>query len=158
MNAITNEIKKLKLNKGEIAITYLGQEGFIIKNGDKYVLVDGYLTDYVDRHCNTDVIKWIRKYPSPISPEELDFIDAVFCTHAHYDHADPDTIKGILKVNGKAKFVIPAPEVATLISYGAPKDRIIGASVREKLDFGGITIEPVAAAHEEFHIKSGEYD
>lgn len=158
MNEIIEKIKNTQLKNGEIALTYLGQEGFIIKSGDRFILIDGYLSDYVDRHCNTDVIKWIRKYPSPVSPEELDFIDLVLCTHAHYDHADPDTIRGILKTNCKAKFIIPVPEIKTLKSYGVPKERIIGASVREKLDFGGITIEPVAAAHEEFHIKSGEYD
>lgn len=157
MNEIIEKIKNTQLKNDEIALTYLGQEGFIIKSGYRFILIDGYLSDYVDRHCNTDVIKWVRKYPVPFFPEELDFIDLVLCSHAHYDHADPDTIRGILKTNCKAKFIIPVPEIKTLKSYGVPKERIIGASVKEVIERDFAKITPIAAAHEEFHTENGEY-
>ena len=157
MKNFTEYIKNLRLKRREVAVSYLGQEGFLIKSENRFILIDGYLTDYVDKHCNTDVIKWVRRYPAPIKPEELDFVDVVMCTHSHYDHADPDTIKGILSVNEKAVFIAPVPEIGLFEIYGVPKDRIIGASVYKKFDFGFMQVEPIAAAHEEFHIENGEY-
>ena len=63
-----NEIIKCRLCKGQIALFYLGQEGFLIKYNDKYLLIDGYLSDYVDRHCCSENVKWHRRYPAPILP------------------------------------------------------------------------------------------
>ena len=92
-----------KLEERQVALFYLGQEGFLIKHHDTYLLIDPYLSDYVDQNCCSDNVKWVRRYPAPISAEEFDFVDYVLCTHAHYDHADPYTLSAIASVNTKAK-------------------------------------------------------
>lgn len=85
-------------------------------------------------------------------------MDYVFLTHTHYDHADPWTIKGILKVNDKAKFIVLAPEKDVFLSYGIPEDRLILAREGQTIDCGEIKANAVAAAHEEFHINdNGDY-
>lgn len=146
-----SEILSKKVNKGEIALFYLGQEGFLLKTEDKYILLDGYLSDYVDKNCNSPEVTWVRKYPAPIKPEELGFVDYVFCSHEHYDHADPYTLKGIAEVNEKAVFIVPAPIKKTVAGYGIGEERIIGAKDGEKIGLEGVTVLPVPAAHEEIH-------
>ena len=142
-------ILETKLADGQVAIFYLGQESLIIKYEGKYVLIDGYLSDYVDKNCSSDTVKWVRKYPSPIKADELDFVDYVFCTHQHYDHTDPYTISDIAKVNKKAVFVAPKTYADQLTAYGVSKDKIIGAVADECVNLDGISVIPVPAAHEE---------
>lgn len=133
------------------ALFYLGQEGFLIRYRDTWCLIDPYLSDYVDRNCSTDTVKWVRRYAPPVSPEELDFVDYVFCTHGHFDHADPDTLRALAEHNTRAKFVVPSPIRKTIQSYGVEANRIIGAAAGQKLHLGDCSVIPVPAAHEELH-------
>lgn len=87
----------------------IGQVGFIIKYQNTYTMIDGYLSDYVDKNCSSDLVRWERLYPTPIQAENLDFLDFIFCTHAHFDHADPWTLRKIAEVNHKAIFIGPPP-------------------------------------------------
>lgn len=114
------------LSDRQIVLFYLGQEGFLIRYQDTYYLIDPYLSDYVDRNCSTDQVKWVRRYDVPVRPEELDFVDYAFCTHGHYDHADPDTLQALAAHNKKAKFIVPEPIRETIQSYGIDASSLIG--------------------------------
>ena len=140
-----------KLTDNQIGIFYLGQEGFIIKFKDKYIMIDGYLSDYVDKNCCSENVKWVRRYAPPINPSELDFLDYVFCTHEHYDHADPYTLCAIAKVNKKAKFIVPPHITSTIESYGISPDKIVPAIADKKLCFDGFDVTPIPSAHEVLH-------
>lgn len=147
-----------KLTNQQAALFYLGQEGFLIKYQDTYILVDPYLSDYVDRNCCTDTVKWVRRYPAPIAPEEFDFVDYVLCTHAHFDHSDPDTLSAIAKINSKAKFIAPEPIKDTILSYGISHERFIGAIADKMLELEGCRILPLPSAHEDLRMdKNGNY-
>jgi len=148
----------VKLAQGQIALFYLGQEGFLIKHEETYLLIDPYLSDYVDQNCCSDNVKWIRRYPAPIAAEALDFVDYVLCTHAHYDHADPYTLSVIARVNPKAKFIVPEPIRETIMSYGVSAERMIGAVADEVLSLNGCSVTPIPAAHEELRMdEKGHY-
>ena len=141
-----------KLAEGQIALFYLGQVGFLIKYNEKYLLVDGYLSDYVDRNCCSDLVHWVRKYPAPIKAEELDFVDYVLCTHPHFDHADPDTLATLAKINHKAKYIVSAANVKTIASYGVKESDILGLCAdTETVLEQGIGVTAIPSAHEEFH-------
>ena len=147
-----------KLTDQQVALFYLGQEGFLIKYKETYILIDPYLSDYVDQNCCTETIKWIRRYPAPISAEEFDFVDYVLCTHAHFDHADPTTLTTLAKINSKAKFIAPAPIRETILSYGVSKERLIDAIADQPLDFPECKIIPLPSAHEELRVdENGNY-
>ena len=133
----------------QIALFYTGQEGFLVKYRGTYLLFDGYLSDYVDRQHYTEEIPWKRRYPAPISGNELDFIDYVFCSHGHDDHMDPDTLSAIASVNDHAKFIVPAPLAGLAASFGIAPERILPARAGESISLDGITVLPVPAAHEE---------
>ena len=146
------------LEKQQIALFYLGQEGFLIKTQNKHILIDPYLSNYVDENCCTESVKWIRRYPAPIAADELDFIDYVLLTHEHYDHADPITISIISRLNPNAVFIAPEPIKDTIISYGVSPDRVIGAISQKSITFDDLLITPLPAAHEELDMdEKGNY-
>lgn len=146
-----NFILNTKLPEDQAALFYLGQEGYLVKYQNKYILVDPYLSDYVDQNCCSELVTWERNYPAPISAEELDFIDYVLCTHAHYDHSDPWTLSVLAKVNPETVFIAPEPIKETILSYGVGPERMIGAIADEAIELDGCKIIPVPAAHEELH-------
>ena len=144
-----NKILSTYCKNEEFALFYLGQMGFIVKHREKYLLIDGYLSDYVDTHCSNALVKWERSYPAPISPKALDFIDAVFCTHAHFDHADPETIGGLLSVNQKAIFYVGGALLNTLLSYGVPRARIVVLPENSTVTlWEDVSVRAIPAAHE----------
>lgn len=144
-------IIETKLTDNQVALFYLGQEGFLIKYHEKYILIDPYLSDYVDQNCCSETVKWVRNYPAPIEATELDFVDYVLCTHAHFDHADPYTLSTLANCNPKAIFITPEPIKETILSYGITPERMIGAIADETLDLDGCRITPIPSAHEELH-------
>ena len=151
---ITNTL----LSKNQIALFYLGQEGFLFKYKNTHILIDPYLSDYVDKNCCTDTVKWIRNYPAPISPNDLDFIDYVLCTHTHYDHTDPYTLEILTIVNPNAVFIVPDYAKELVSTYGIPKDKIVGATAGKTIECHNCRIKPIPSAHEELHQDSnGNY-
>ena len=152
-----NFILNTELTAHQAALFYLGQEGMLIKYHDRYILIDPYLSDYVDRHCCTETVQWIRRYPAPIEAKELDFIDYVLCTHTHYDHCDPYTLRALTKASPRAVFIAPAPAAGTLHAYGILSERIMGAVADTGIDLDGCRILPVPAAHETLHPDENGY-
>ena len=80
--------------KGEIfRIGFLGQTGYALKKNNTTILIDPYLSNYIEHYNGLNDQKMIRQYPPIIKPHEIDSIDAVLCTHSHFDHMDPWTLK-----------------------------------------------------------------
>ena len=154
------KILKTELLPNQIGLFYIGQVGYIIKYREKYIMIDAYLSDYVDRNCSSENVKWVRRYDAPIQADELDFIDYVFCTHAHFDHADPDTLSVIAKINDKAEFFVSNAIVNTIVGYGIDNARICGLADGETVTLcNDISVTAIKAAHESFHIdENGDYE
>ncbi len=147
-----SKITKTELLNSQFGLFFLGGIGFIIKHKDKYIMIDGYLSDYVDKNCCTELVKWVRNYPAPISPDELDFIDYVFCTHSHYDHADPETLSVLAKINKKAKFFASKPITDIIAQYGIERERIVGLETDVKYEIcDWFSVTAIPAAHEQIH-------
>lgn len=155
---LKTEILNKNLTKDQVGIFYLGQVGFLLKYREKYILIDGYLSDYVDRNCCSELVQWVRRYPAPLTGEDLDFVDYVFCTHAHYDHADPDTLSAIAHVNKKATFIVPQAIVSVIGGYNIATNRIQGVRTDKKYvsDDEPFTFMAVPSAHEELHPDGNE--
>lgn len=147
MKLTANDVLNTALHPRQLGVWYLGQEGILLKSEENFLAVDPYLSDYVDRNC-CDYVKWERLYAPPVKAEQLHFLNAVLCTHTHYDHADPDTLPVIAKSNPSAKFVVPAPAVETLAGYGIEKTRIISAVAGQTITIENFEIIPVPSAHE----------
>lgn len=139
------------LTEQQIAFFYLGQEGFLFKYKNTHILIDPYLSDYVDKNCCSEAISWIRNYPAPISAKDLDFIDCVLCTHTHYDHTDPYTLKILAEVNPNATFIVPDFAKDLVASYGVASNNIVGSISYSNIHCKDCEIQPIPAAHEELH-------
>lgn len=148
-------ILSTRLAPGQIALWYLGQEGFLVKCDETYLLFDPFLSDSVDR---AEPI-FQRSYAPPIAPEELDFVDYVFCSHDHGDHTDAETLSALARHNHKAKFIVSAAFSDKFPDYGVPSKRVI--PVRADNPFaleGGISVLPIPAAHEQRRLDSSGND
>lgn len=144
---------------GQIALFYLGQEGFLIKWKEIYIIIDAFLTGPVASDKAEAMTSWLRSYPAPIEPEELDFVNYVICTHDHGDHTDRETIKRISAVNKKARFIASRAFSSVFTGCGVCEDRVISAVADVSFKIADITVMPVPAAHEQLHInQNGDYE
>ncbi|MCX7655102.1 MAG: MBL fold metallo-hydrolase [Treponemataceae bacterium] len=96
--SLMKNIKGAHIPPFHLGIWFLGQNSFIFKDSQSFtVAIDPYLSDY----CATKGIilgptEKSRRFPPPISPEELE-VDLILLTHSHCDHADPETLQGIVR-------------------------------------------------------------
>lgn len=157
MTVTAESIQNCKLHEKQVGIWYLGQEGMLFKNGEHHLVVDPYLSDYVDQNC-CQFVKWARLYAPPMAPEALAFTDVVLCTHSHCDHADPITLACIAQNNPSTKFVVPAPEVQTIVNYGVAVENVIPAVAGTAIELCGFWVMPIPSAHESLHAdENGHY-
>lgn len=85
---LAKEIRDVTVKDGELAICWLGQAGFLLKDAaSKVLLFDAYLTN-----CGERLRGFKRVSPMLITPEELTPTYYV-TTHIHFDHFDFDAIK-----------------------------------------------------------------
>lgn len=146
------KVAQTAITADQIAIFYLGQVGFLIKTADSTIAIDPYLTDYVDQNCSNETVCWKRLYDAPCRPEEMPKLDYVFCTHDHYDHSDPWTLREIAQTQPQVRFVAPAGLQSLFRSYDIAQERFIGAVQDQPLNIGEITVTPLCAAHEDIHL------
>ena len=85
-------IRGFHVPPGSLAIWYLGQNGFILKDATSPLIgIDLYLTNSCAEDFTGLPFRLDRQLPIFIEPEDLD-IDVFVTTHSHRDHADAATI------------------------------------------------------------------
>lgn len=95
-------IQKTKLAPGELAICWLGQAGFLMKDHLGHTLVlDPYLTN-----CGFHMRGFKRLSPMMIDPEEVK-VDYYLVSHQHFDHFDYEAIPVIAKNAPETRFFGP---------------------------------------------------
>ena len=95
---------------GTLTIRWIGQNGYLLRDGEAEICIDPYLSNVVDR-----VAKRGRMVQAPFSPEELKS-DVTLCTHNHLDHVDIDAIPLMKKEN--MVFLAPTHAKGTLMECG----------------------------------------
>lgn len=135
------EIARKTVRANEIAIFWLGQAGFLIKDDrGRTVTIDPYLTDCCER-----AFGFKRLSPKLISPSELE-TDVLVSTHEHLDHFDVDAIP-ILMANGRTKFIGSPTSVSKCAEMGFAEDRLTALSEGDTLDLGWVKLTAVYADH-----------
>src|SRR5262245_56188279 len=89
------ELKEMQLEKGQLAVYFLGQSGFLMKTDScQYIVIDPYFSDYCEKQIGPH---FKRLVPSLIDPEDLDELglSLYLMTHHHEDHLDPIGIKAM---------------------------------------------------------------
>ena len=93
-----------------LKITWIGQGGFLLRDGESEICIDPYLSDVVNRVAGRP-----RLVEPPVAPEALT-CDAVICTHNHLDHVDIDAIPK-MPLNGMT-FYAPTDAREQLLACG----------------------------------------
>ena len=116
-------VRQFKVDKGSVALWWLGQMGYLLKTPAGTVLsVDAYLTNSCQKIGESMGLNMDRRVPVFIQPEELE-VDHFLCTHSHQDHADPETI-GRLRKPAIQTFVGPGLACESFVRCGVEKAKI----------------------------------
>lgn len=136
---------------GELALWWLGQSGFAVKSGSKFIYLDPYLSTTLERRTeNKPLVRHIRMMPSPVNPLKITNASYIICSHNHGDHLDPETVIPILQSSPGARLVVPPAAVAASKNLGIKDERIIPVGVGDHVELDVFTIEAVPGKHNEF--------
>jgi len=140
---LVKRIKSANVQKSEIAIFWLGQAGFLIKDSEgRKIAIDPYLTD-----CCEKEFGFKRLSPKLISPKELT-VDILFSTHEHLDHFDIDAVPIIMK-NKNTKLVGAKPSIAEARKLGIDEEKLFQVDEGDTLNLDWVSFTGVYADHGE---------
>lgn len=131
-------------------VTYIGNAGFMIKIGDKKILVDALFKGFEGDYNLPEQIQ--EKLNNAQAP--FDDVDLILVTHAHSDHISADMVQQHMKNNPNAFFAstkqtVDALNVRDTIDHF--QERRIGFNPSkdspDKQDINGISIEAVYLPH-----------
>lgn len=146
-DALINSINSLSLPDTCCALWPIGQVGFFFKYKATTILIDPVLTPVTDDNGVSCL-----HFEAPFSPEACFHVDAVFCTHDHLDHLNPETISRLAAAHPEAKFYIPkavVPDRKDLFAFCS--DRVLGLAQDETISISeDCSVTAVAAAHDHY--------
>jgi L-ascorbate 6-phosphate lactonase len=130
-----------RVGKGELAIAWLGQAGFLFKDSSGFVLAaDPYLTDSVERMWG------FKRLMAPVAAPEEFTPDILAVTHFHEDHLDIDAMPVILN-NKKTLLLAPASCIERIKLLGVPASAYRVFNKGDTFTRNGLKLEAVFADH-----------
>ncbi len=129
-------LREVPLGPGRVALSWLGQAGFILRAGDTTALIDPFLSTWKG-----------RLYESSLPASQATGIDLVLCTHEHVDHFDAGSAPAIATASPQAVFVVPSPIVDMVTEAGIAPDRVVGVQPGDDVELAGLRVMPVPAKH-----------
>src|ERR1043165_9171121 len=135
-------------------VWWLGQSGFLVHHGGRFLLLDPYLSDSLTKkYAGTDK-PHVRVWPRVVAPERLDFVDVVSSSHSHTDHLDPETLRPLFAANPNLTLVAPeSARIEAAARAGIDPREIVGVDKGASVEIKGFRFTGIAAAH-----NSIEYD
>ncbi len=123
---LARALDSCQVKRGQIALAWLGQAGFVLKSPGGVVLaLDPYLSNSCAAIGRSIGVDMERRFPSLLHPEELAGCDALLFTHSHQDHVDPETIQPYLRAGGRGPFIAPHEAADRLRTLGAEDIRLV---------------------------------
>jgi L-ascorbate metabolism protein UlaG (beta-lactamase superfamily) len=119
-----------------LAITWLGQAGFLLQAGGTGLLVDAFLSPHPERQT-----------PAGREPAGYQGLAAVLATHEHIDHLDLPSWPALAAASPQAELVVPAPVTGQVTGAGLPPQRVRGAVPGGRLTLGEAVVTPLPARH-----------
>lgn len=121
-------------------IAWMTQGSFLIESGGVRILVDPYMSDCLEAKG----VKRMQAYPLDL--EELR-PDMLLCTHDHLDHFDPETVERIASAYPDCVMAGPVSCHRHFLALGIAEKRCMLLERGMKVDFKGVEITAVHAAH-----------
>lgn len=137
------------LSGDETGIAWLGQAGFALRHGNCRLLIDPYLSDFLEHKYAGKEFPHPRLMPSPLEPGRIRNLDFVLCTHGHGDHMDPGTLPILAKNNPRCRFIVPRAERKLATEIGLEEPRLIFVNDGDAIRLNDFTeLGVIPAAHE----------
>ena len=95
--------------EGDVEITFVRNDGFLIVSGDTKILIDALYTGDQEWSAPQEVQELLVKGEPP-----FDEVDLVLVTHAHWDHFDAEAVGKHLENNLNAVFISTSEAVNSL--------------------------------------------
>ena len=140
---LAEEIRRTQVSQGELMICWLGQAGYLLKDGHGCTLaVDPYLTNCGER------IRGFKRLSPMLLPAEDFAPDYYVITHTHFDHLDYDAIPVVKEMGGHRLYFSGDTAFHEELFCGVAKfqPEIVFMSVNGK--FGNMNAEEGARAAE----------
>ena len=137
--ALVHDIRTAVVDEGTAAFWHLGQASWIVKSAHATIAFDLFLMP------SSGQLQ--RRFEPPVSPADLDFLDAAFCSHDHLDHLDPFAVEGIAKASRHTTFVVPECAVSQSVALVGDASRVVTGEVDTVIDVAGLSVRTVPAAH-----------
>ncbi len=135
-----------------LTVTYIANEGFLLKSGDQKVLIDALFGKEDLNFCEVPSADLLQQMLDAKPP--FDDVDVVLVTHDHRDHFDPELTMKYLQRNRSCLFVGPDSVVNRLTGldgYDAVKERIRAATPNlgqvENVSASGINVTALRLQH-----------
>ncbi|ADL12481.1 MBL fold metallo-hydrolase [Acetohalobium arabaticum] len=139
--SLQEEIKKLEVSTGNIAIFWLGNAGFVLKSAQgEIIYIDPYLSNCAER-----LYGFQRIYPSLITEDEVE-ADYVLISHEHGDHLDVDSIPSIMEQE-EIKLIAPQPCIDKCCNLGVNKDKLLQVEEGSEVELNSCKVRVVFADH-----------
>ncbi len=137
---LMQDIKHFAVPRNQVGVWWLGQNGFVFKTPEGTLLsIDLYLTNSVPELLPDLPVNLERMQPIFLTPDELE-TDIYACTHSHFDHADPQTIRN-LRNKETVQFIGPYLTCDAYRSYGVEEARIVPIAPQQEISYKDIKIE-----------------
>lgn len=141
MNPAEN-IRCTNVAPGELAICWLGQAGFLLKDSrENELVIDPYLSN-----CGERMRGFKRLSPMLLHPKDLN-PDYYITTHLHFDHFDYDAIPEIAKDSKKTLFLGPTSCRERLLENGVEPERCLRLDRGDMYEDDNVKICGVLADH-----------
>ncbi|MFD2168061.1 MBL fold metallo-hydrolase [Thalassotalea euphylliae] len=132
------EIQQAKENSA----VKLGHSSMLLKINSQIILLDPVFSD------RASPVQWAgpkRFHQTPITLDELEYIDVIVISHDHYDHLDKGTIKALNQKVGH--FVVPLKIGKYLLKWGVSKDKITELDWWQEHQLNGVTYIATPTQH-----------
>ncbi|MHA3772022.1 MBL fold metallo-hydrolase [Verrucomicrobiota bacterium sgz303538] len=136
------------LGESELRVWWLGQSGYLVRYGERRLLLDPYLSDSLTKKYAATDKPHVQMTEQVISPERLTGIDVITSSHNHTDHLDADTLMPLRTSNPGVQFVIPEAN-RTFVAQRLGSDPAWPVGLRDGggATVGGFEFHGIAAAH-----------
>lgn len=134
--------------QNNLQFVWLGQSGFLFVVDGYFILVDPYLSNFLEENEEGLPYSHKRLMENLLDESLYKKIDLVIASHDHPDHIDPQFVKDLAKVNDKVLFAAPTGCYSLLKELGLEEEKIVKLSPKETFIFKNcLTIESFPAAH-----------
>jgi L-ascorbate 6-phosphate lactonase len=147
---LIEQMNRLQVGPGHLALWWLGQMGVAIKgDNDTVVYLDPCLSDiWLSMGAGEAVAG--RMFDPPLLPEQVSNAAWALCSHEHADHTDPLTLGPLAAASPEAQFVVTGWSLDIMKEADIALDRVKTARVHEPLRLKeGLQVTPLPSAHYE---------